>query len=166
MLTKLDNKFADSLWRPMTQHAAPPKSAFKHFVRGEGCYLYDEVGERYLDALAGLYCVNVGYGRKEISAVAGEAMARLPYLAPSMACDAAIELADKLAEMIGAPGQVYFSSSGSEANETAFKIARQLHAQHEGGARRYKIIARYRGYHGNTLGALSATGQSLSLIHI
>jgi len=160
MPTKLDNKFADSLWRPMTQHAVPPKAAFKQFVRGEGCYLYDEAGTRHLDALAGLYCVNVGYGREEIATAAGEAMLELAYLAPSMACSGAIELADKLAELIGAPGQVYFSSSGSEANETAFKIARQIHAQNEGGARKYKIIARYRGYHGNTLGALSATGQS------
>ena len=144
----------------MTQHANPSLAARKRFVRGDGCYLYEEDGGSCLDALAGLYCVNVGYGRREIANAAAEAMASLPYLAPSMACEAAIELADKIVEMIGSPGQVYFSSSGSEANETAFKIVRQFHAQREGGARRYKIIGRYRGYHGNTFGALSATGQS------
>ena len=68
-------------------------------------------------------------------------------------------LAGKLLDMLGYAGKVYFTSSGSEANEVAFKVARQYQAQ-IGSPGRYKIIARYRGYHGNTLGALSATGQA------
>ena len=72
------------------------------------------------------------------------------------------QLADKILDLLGWPGRVYFSSSGSEANEVAFKVARQYHLQSgkPGGATRYKIIARHRAYHGNTLGAMSATGQA------
>jgi len=103
--------------------------------------------------------VNVGYGREELADVAREQMARLPYLPLTFSHAPAVELADKLIRMLGYAGKVYFTNSGSEANEAAFKVARQYQAQ-TGSPGRYKIIARYRGYHGNTLGALSATGQA------
>ena len=155
-LTTLD---LESLWHPMLQHrgmaAAPPRQ----IASGSGVFLTDVDGRQLLDGVSGLWCVNVGYGREELADVAREQMARLPYLPLTFTHAPAAELAGKLIEMLGYAGKVYFTNSGSEANEAAFKIARQYHGQ-TGSPGRYKIIARYRGYHGNTLGALSATGQA------
>jgi adenosylmethionine-8-amino-7-oxononanoate aminotransferase len=86
-------------------------------------------------------------------------MLKLPYLPATFTHAPAAELGAKLTDMLGYESKVFFTNSGSEANEAAFKVARQYHAQ-TGSPGRYKIIARYRGYHGNTLGALSATGQA------
>jgi len=147
------------LWHPMLQHqglaAAPPK----RIERASGSFLYDAKGGRWLDGVSGLWCVNVGHGREELADVAREQMARLAYVPMTLSHEPAIRLASKLVELLGYPGRVYFSNSGSEANEAAFKIARQYHAQ-VGESRRFKIVARNRGYHGATMGALSATGQA------
>jgi len=155
----LTKRGLESLWYPMRQHhgsgAAPPRQ----FVSGDGVYLTDVEGQRVLDGVAGIWCVNVGYGREELADVAREQMARLPYLPGTFTNAPAASLAGKLTEMLDYEGKVYFTNSGSEANEAAFKVARQYHAQN-GSPGRYKFIARYRGYHGNTLGALSATGQA------
>jgi adenosylmethionine-8-amino-7-oxononanoate aminotransferase len=148
-----------SLWHPMLQHRGLDAAMPRQIESAAGCFLVDAAGNRLLDGVSGLWCVNVGYGREELADVAREQMARLPYLPLSFTHAPAAELAGKLVEMLGYPAKVYFTSSGSEANEAAFKIARQYHAQ-TGEQRRFKIIARYRGYHGNTLGALSATGQA------
>ncbi len=102
--------------------------------------------------------MNVGHGREELAKVASEQMHKLAYLPGTMSHEPAIRLAAKLVELLGYPARVYYSNSGSEANEAAIKIARQYQAQVGDGPGRYKIIARHRGYHGNTLGALSATG--------
>ena len=112
--------------------------------------------------MAGLWCVNIGYGRSELAETAAAQMTELPYLAPTMTHAPGAQLADKILDLLGWPGRVYFSSSGSEGNEVAFKVARQYHLQSgkPGGATRYKIISRHRAYHGNTLGAMSATGQA------
>jgi taurine-pyruvate aminotransferase len=109
--------------------------------------------------MAGLWCVNIGYGREELAVAAYEQLREMPYYPLTQSHRPAIQLAEKLTELIGDDYVFFFSNSGSEANETAFKIARQYHQQ-KGEANRYKIVARYRGYHGNTLGALSATGQA------
>ncbi len=151
-----------ALWHPLTQHKPLAESPPPLMVRGEGCYLEDDQGRRYLDAMAGLWCVNVGYGRRELAETAAAQMVELAYLAPTMTHAPGAQLADKILELLGWRGRVYFSSSGSEANEVAFKVARQYHQQSgkAGGATRYKIISRHRAYHGNTLGAMSATGQA------
>jgi len=154
--TKLD---LDSLWYPMRQHRGIEAEPPRQFVSGKGVYLTDSNGERVLDGVAGIWCVNVGYGREELADVAHEQMARLPYLPATFTHEPAAALASKLTAMLGYASKVYFTNSGSEANEVAFKVARQYHAQ-TGSPGRYKVIARYRGYHGNTLGALSATGQA------
>lgn len=154
-------------WHPLFQHGPllTGDTELIAFERGEGSTLYDTEGKAYLDAGGGLWNVNVGYGRDEISRAAFEQLQRLPYYPHSQINEPATRLAAKLAELL--PGdsthgdltRVFYSNSGSEANETAFKIARQCQRQRHPGQNRYKIIARYQGYHGFTMGALSATGQ-------
>jgi len=149
----------DHLWHPLTQHLGLEARMPRQIESASGVYLTDVHGERFLDGVSGLWCVNVGYGREELADVAREQMAKLCYLPGTFSHAPAVELADKLIEMLGYPGKVYFTNSGSEANEVAFKVARQYHAQ-TGSPGRHKFIARYRGYHGNTFGALSASGQA------
>ncbi len=127
--------------------------------RGEGCYLFDENGERFLDGLAGLFCVNVGHGRADIPKAAYEQMSTLAYWTNwGAAHPAAVEAASRIAAL--APGdleRVFFVNSGSEAVESAVKFARQYHRS-QGQPERTKIIARDMAYHGTTLGALAVTG--------
>jgi adenosylmethionine-8-amino-7-oxononanoate aminotransferase len=156
-LTELD---LECLWHPLLQHRGLRERPPLRIVSASGSFVADADGRRYLDGVSGLWCVNVGHGRSELADVAREQMSRLAYLPLTMSHDPAVRLARKLLDLLGYPGKVYFSSSGSEANEAAIKIARQYHAQAgDGAARRYKIVARHRGYHGNILGALSASGQ-------
>lgn len=152
----------DPLWRPLTQHKSLQLTPSTHVVKGDGCMLTTSDGEQLLDAVAGIWCVNVGYGRRELAAVAQQQMSNLAYLAPTMTHEPGLQLAQKLLDLLAMKGKVYFSSSGSEANEAAFKIAWQYHAQSgkSGAYARHKIIARHRAYHGNTLGGMSATGQA------
>jgi taurine-pyruvate aminotransferase len=151
----------DHLWRPITQHSLLAGTTPRKIVKGKGVWLTDNMGNSFIDALAGLWCVNVGYGRKELAEVAAHQMEELSYLAPVLSSEPTVAFADKLQDMLGFDGHVYFSVSGSEANETAIKIARQYHLQNgKPGEHRYKILSRYRGYHGNTLGSMTATGQA------
>jgi adenosylmethionine-8-amino-7-oxononanoate aminotransferase len=128
-------------------------------VRGDGCYLEDAAGRRYLDALAGLFCVNIGYGfGEEMGEAAAAQMRELPFAINwTYAHPRAIELAGEIASL--APGdlnRVFFVSGGSEAVEAAWKLARQHYAAR--GERRWKAIARRLAYHGTTMGALSING--------
>ncbi|GGH39968.1 Adenosylmethionine-8-amino-7-oxononanoate aminotransferase [Cribrihabitans marinus] len=160
-MTIQNMQMPDHLWRPITQHSTLSGITPPRMVKGEGVWLTDDKGNRFIDSLAGLWTVNVGYGRKEIAAVAAEQMEQLAYLAPMMTSDPVVDFAEKLQTMLGFEAHVYFSVSGSEANETAIKMARQYHLQNgKQGENRFKIISRYRGYHGNTLGAMTATGQA------
>jgi adenosylmethionine-8-amino-7-oxononanoate aminotransferase len=128
-------------------------------VSGEGCYVYDEHGKRYLDGLSALYCVNVGHGRAEL----GEAAARQAkelgfYTNWSYAHPRSIELAARIAELTpGNLNRVFFTSGGSEAVESAWKLAKAYH-QARGEPRRHKIVSRFLAYHGTSMGALTATG--------
>ena len=128
-------------------------------VRGEGCYVYDEHGNRYLDGLSGLFCVNAGHGRTELGEAAARQVEELDfYTLWSYAHPRAIELAARIASL--APGdlnRVFFTSGGSEAVESALKLARNYHRMH-GKGQKHKVIAREIAYHGTSLGALSATG--------
>lgn len=128
--------------------------------KGEGLYVWDIEGNRYLDAGAsGVYSVSVGYGRDEIARAARKQMAQLHFFtALGAATPVAVKFAKKLAEVT--PGDLnaaFMSNDGSEAIETAFKIVRQYFIHNGPDKRRYKIIARRHGYHGNTLGAVAAT---------
>lgn len=128
-------------------------------TEAKGCWVTDHTGKKYLDAMAGLWCVNVGYGREELAEAAYEQLKKLAYFPLTQSHVPAIQLGEKLNELLGDEYVIFFSNSGSEANETAFKIARQYHQQ-RGEYNRYKIISRYRAYHGNSMGALAATGQA------
>ena len=151
-----------SLWHAIAQHKPFAQQPPKCMKQASGCMVTDDKGVEYFDGVSGLWCVNVGYGRQELAEVAYEQMLNLAYSPLTMSHEPGIRLAHKLTELLGYEGKVFFSTSGSEANETAFKIARQYHAQTApaGAGSRYKFISRYRGYHGSTMGALSATAQA------
>lgn len=128
--------------------------------KGEGAWITDHEGNRYLDGMSGLWCVNVGYGREELAEAAAEQMKKLAYVPMTQSHEPAILLAEKLNEWLGGDYKIFYSNSGSDANEVAFKLARQYHQQN-GEPARFKFISRYRAYHGSSMGALSATGQAL-----
>ncbi|MEK6276433.1 MAG: aspartate aminotransferase family protein [Actinomycetota bacterium] len=147
------------LWMHFTRHGAYRDAEVPIIARGEGCYVYDEHGRRYLDGLSALFCVNAGHGRSEI----GEAMARQVgeldfFTVWSYAHPRAIELAARIASLAPAGlERVFFTSGGSEAVESALKLARNYHRV-KGSGHKTKVIAREIAYHGTSLGALSATG--------
>ena len=128
-------------------------------VRGEGIHLFDEAGRRYIDGHSGAGNVILGHGNKRIAAAMAEQAGTLAYCFSAFHTNQpARELSQRIAAL--APGDldcVYFVSGGSEGIETALKIARQYHLQ-QGNRQKFRVIARWRGYHGATLGALSATG--------
>ncbi|WP_113930134.1 aspartate aminotransferase family protein [Bacillus sp. P14.5] len=128
-------------------------------VESDGSWVTDHNGEKYLDGMAGLWCVNAGYGREELADAAYRQLKQMAYYPLTQSHPPAVRLAEKLNELLGGDYVIFFSNSGSEANETAFKIARQYYQQ-KGEGNRYKFISRYRGYHGNTMGTLAATGQA------
>jgi hypothetical protein len=132
----------------------------KTIVRGEGVYLYDASGKRYLDACGGAMVASIGHGVKEIGDAIGAQAATLAYVNGTMFANEPVErLASELIEL-APPGieRAYFLSSGSEAVEAALKLARQYHVE-RGEPTRRVIIARTPGYHGNTLLALSASAR-------
>ncbi len=127
-------------------------------VSGKDSTVVDADGREYLDGMAGLWCVNIGYGRTELAEVAADQMRDLAYYPHTAMNRPAAALAEKLNGLLGGDNHVYFVSSGSEANEAAFKFARQ-YARHEFPQQnRYKTISRYYAYHGTTLATLAAGG--------
>ena len=153
---QLEQAARDHLWLHFTRmkDQTPPI-----IVRGEGCYLEDVYGKRYLDALAGLFAVQIGYSYgEEMGQAALEQMRELPFYTNwSYAHPRAIELAHEIAQL--APGdlnRVFFVSGGSEAVESAWKLARQFYQAR--GERRWKAVSRRTAYHGTTMGALSING--------
>lgn len=147
------------LWHPLTQHANYQAGGHPLIIeRASGSTVYDDAGTPYLDAAAGLWCVNVGYGRQELIDAATAQLQQLAYYPLTQSHPAAIRLASVLAESLPHVPHLYFSNSGSEANETAFKIVRQ-YWHNQGYPHKDKVLSRFRSYHGSTLGALSATGQ-------
>jgi adenosylmethionine-8-amino-7-oxononanoate aminotransferase len=148
------------LWMHFTRMGAYEEGAeVPVIVRGEGCYVYDEHGKRYLDGLSALYCVNVGHGRAEIGEAAARQAAELGFYTNwSYAHPRSIELAARIAALApGALNRVFFTSGGSEAVESAWKLAKAYHAA-RGEPTRHKLISRKLAYHGTSMGALTATG--------
>jgi adenosylmethionine-8-amino-7-oxononanoate aminotransferase len=156
---QLQQAARDHLWLHFTRMGGFRDSELPVIVRGDGCYLEDSHGKRYLDALAGLFSVNIGYGYgEEIGEAVAAQMRELPFYTNwTYAHPRAIELAAEVARV--APddlNRVFFVSGGSEAVEAAWKLARQYHTVR--GERRWKTIARRLAYHGTTMGALSING--------
>jgi adenosylmethionine-8-amino-7-oxononanoate aminotransferase len=147
------------LWMHFTRMGAYEHGEVPVIVSGDGCYVYDEHGNRYLDGLSALYCVNVGHGRAELGEAAARQAAELGFYTNwSYAHPRSIELAARIAGL--APGdlnRVFFTSGGSEAVESAWKLAKAYHAAC-GEPRRHKIVSRHLSYHGTSMGALTATG--------
>ncbi|GAB2991026.1 aspartate aminotransferase family protein [Nocardioides montaniterrae] len=160
---ELQRSAKDNLWMHFTQHGRYAAEGAAHdvpvMVRGEGAYLYDSHGKRYLDGLAGLFVSQLGHGRHEL-AEAGAAQAKELAFMPlwSYAHPKAIELAARLAAL--APGdldRVFFTSGGGEAVESAWKLAKN-YFKLTGKPMKHKVISRSIAYHGTTHGALSITG--------
>lgn len=131
-------------------------------TRAEGCYIHDGDGNAILDGMAGLWCVNVGYGRAELAQVAREQMLELPYYNTffKTASPPTIHLAAKVAEWLGGDLQhVFFNSSGSEAIDTVIRLSR-YYWQAKGQPERNVIISRVNGYHGSTIGGVSLGGMA------
>ncbi len=127
--------------------------------RGEGIYLWDKAGRQYIDGAGGMYVVNIGHGVPEvIEAMAAQARRVCFAHVTQFTSEAQIELCNRLAAL--APpgfGRVWLVSGGSEATETALKLARQYHVE-RGNTGKHKIVSRWHSYHGNTIGALSMSG--------
>jgi len=147
------------LWMHFTRMSAYNDSDVPVIVRGSGPYVYDDKGKRYLDGLAGLFVSMVGHGRTELAEAASKQASELAYFPLwSYAHPSAVMLAARLAEL--APGdlnRVFFTTSGSEAVESAWKLAKQyfkLRGEHG----RYKVLSRDIAYHGTSMGALAITG--------
>src|SRR5881227_3763515 len=147
------------LWMHFTRMSAYAETELPIIVRGEGCYVWDEHGNSYLDGLSALFCVNAGHGRAELGEAAARQIEELGFYTNwSYAHPRSIELAARVASL--APGdlnRVFFTSGGSEAVESALKLSRQYHKL-TGKPTKTKVIAREIAYHGTSLGALSATG--------
>jgi adenosylmethionine-8-amino-7-oxononanoate aminotransferase len=148
------------LWMHFTRMGAfGPDHEVPIIVRGEGCYVWDDHGNRYLDGLSALFCVNSGHGRAELGDAAAAQVRELDFITVwSYAHPRAIELATRIASLTpGDLNRVFFTNSGSEAVESALKLSRSYHRM-RGTGHKTKVVAREIAYHGTTLGALSATG--------
>lgn len=151
---------SDHYLHPFTDHKALGQKGTRIIEGAEGVYIIDDQGNRILDGMSGLWCVNMGYGRDELVTAAREQMERLPYYNSFFQCThpPAVELATELAK-VTPPGfeKVFYSCSGSEANDTVIRMVRHYWAQ-RGIPDRHIIIARENAYHGSTVGAASLGG--------
>ncbi|HEX5017628.1 MAG TPA: aminotransferase class III-fold pyridoxal phosphate-dependent enzyme, partial [Actinomycetes bacterium] len=157
---RLADRAREHLWMHFTRHSTYDEGGHVPIItRGEGAYIWDDQGNKYLDGLAGLFVVQVGHGRTELADVMAKQANELAFFPLwSYAHPAAIDLADRLAEL--APGdlnRVFFTSGGGEAVESAWKLAKQ-YFKLTGKPTKYKVISRAVAYHGTPQGALSITG--------
>lgn len=132
-------------------------------TKAHGVYVYDVNNKKYLDAISGAYCVNVGYGRSNILQKAMQAAEQIHFVSPFSAANVpAIELSEKLSclaePVVGKNSRIFFLNSGSEAVDAAIKIARAYSSRTFNSKERYKIICRDSAYHGSTFGAMSCSG--------
>jgi adenosylmethionine-8-amino-7-oxononanoate aminotransferase len=148
-----------NLWMHFTRLSSYADHDIPIIERGEGCYVWDVNGKKYLDGLAGLFVVQAGHGRRELAQAAAVQAEQLAYFPVwSYAHPQAIELASRLASLTpGDLNRVFFTTGGGEAVESAWKLAR-AYFRAKGQPGRYKVIARSVAYHGTPMGALSITG--------
>ena len=158
-MSALHDQARRHLWGHFTQLGSFQTVDLPIISRGEGCYVWDTEGRRYLDGLSGLFTVQVGHGRRELAEAAARQAEQLAYFPVwSFATEPVVELATKLASL--APGdlnRVFFTGGGGEAVESAWKLARQ-YFRTIGQPLRTKVLSRYAAYHGTSFGALSISG--------
>lgn len=145
---------------PFNDNAALAKKGTRILTKGEGVYVWDAEGNKLLDAFAGLWCVNVGYGRKELGAAAAKQMEQLAYYNSFFSCttEPTVRLSAKLAELTPYDlNHAFFSNSGSEANDTILRMVRHFWAVQD-QPRKNIVIGRHNGYHGSTVAGASLGG--------
>lgn len=147
------------VWHHLTQHKIFEKTDPTIFVKGEGMHVWDVNGKEYLDAVSGgVWTVNLGYGNEVLTKAVADQLMELCYFANGFGNIPTIRFSKKLIEKMPGMSRVYLSNSGSEANEKAFKIVRQI-SQLKHNGKKGKILFRNRDYHGTTITTLSACGQ-------
>ena len=167
----MDGKFLDNdidkivdadrahVWHHLIQHKPFETGEPKIIVEGKGMRIWDQKGKEHIDGVSGgVWTVNVGYGRERIANAVRDQLLKLNYFAGSGGSVPGALFAEKLISKMPGLTRVYYTNSGSEANEKAFKMVRQIAQKHHGG-RKHKILYRDRDYHGTTIGCLSAGGQ-------
>jgi putrescine aminotransferase len=145
---------------PFNDNAALAKKGTRILTKGEGVYVWDAEGNKLLDAFAGLWCVNIGYGRKELGEVASRQMTQLAYYNSFFGCttEPTVHLAAKLAELTpGDLNHAFFTNSGSEANDTILRMVRHFWAVQDQPQKNI-VIGRHNGYHGSTVAGASLGG--------
>jgi 4-aminobutyrate--pyruvate transaminase len=160
VLSNLAARDVETLIHPYTNLATFRETGPLILERGEGVRVYDTEGKPYIEGMAGLWCTSLGYSNQELVEAAREQMSKLPFthLFSGRSHDPAIEVAEKLKEIAPVPiSKVFFTSSGSEANDTQMKLV-WYYNNALGRPRKKKIIARLRGYHGVTIASASLTG--------
>ncbi len=147
------------VWHHLSQHKPYETSDPRIIVEGKGMKVWDQHGKEHLDAVSGgVWTVNVGYGRESIANAVRDQLIKLNYFAGSAGSIPGALFSEKLIEKMPGLTRVYYTNSGSEANEKAFKMVRQIAHKRYGG-KKHKILYRERDYHGTTIGCLSAGGQ-------
>ncbi|BBO88793.1 aspartate aminotransferase family protein [Desulfosarcina ovata] len=151
----------DYLWHHIKPHQCFQTQEQMIIVAGKGLTVTDIHGRDYLDATSGgVWCVNVGYGRESIAEAVAAQLKQMSYFAGSVGTIPTIKLSAKLLELLPAMGKVYYSNSGSEANEKSYKLIRQASAIDPARKGKYKILYRDRDYHGTTIAVLASSGQA------
>jgi taurine-pyruvate aminotransferase len=147
------------VWHHLIQHKPFETTDPRIIVEGKGMRVWDQKGKEHIDAVSGgVWTVNVGYGRESIADAVRDQLVQLNYFAGSAGSIPGARFAQRLIEKMPGMTRVYYTNSGSEANEKAFKMIRQIAHKRYGG-KKHKILYRDRDYHGTTIAALSAGGQ-------
>ncbi|HAR82306.1 MULTISPECIES: aspartate aminotransferase family protein [Sulfitobacter] len=147
------------IWHHLSQHKAYETTDPRIIVEGKGMRVWDQKGKEHLDAVSGgVWTVNVGYGRESIANAVRDQLIKLNYFAGSAGSIPGSHFAEKLIDKMPGMSRLYYCNSGSEANEKAFKMIRQIAHKRYGG-KKHKILYRDRDYHGTTIACLSAGGQ-------
>ncbi len=147
------------IWHHLMQHKGFETKDPRIIVEGRGMRVWDQTGKEHIDGVSGgVWTVNVGYGRERIANAVRDQLIQMNYFANSMGSVPGARFADMLIDKMPGMSRVYYTNSGSEANEKAFKMVRQIAHKRYGG-RKHKILYRERDYHGSTLAAMSAGGQ-------
>ena len=149
----------DHVWHHLTQHKGFESTDPMMVANAKGMVVTDTNGNEYLDGTSGgVWTVNLGFGRDDMVQAVSNQLTKIPYFAGSFGNEPAAEYAKEVTSLMPGLDRVYYSNSGSEANEKGYKMVRQL-AHFKNDGKKHKIIYRDRDYHGTTIGAMSSSGQ-------